>query len=58
MVMTVCQDRVSVEEGSASPPWGRRERGLVDLTQMDMIDRHVGLPLSKWRWQGVNFFSR
>ena len=24
---------------------------------MAVIDRRVGLPLSKWRWHGVDFFS-
>jgi hypothetical protein len=24
---------------------------------MDVIDRRVGLSLSKWRWHGVDFFS-
>ena len=31
--------------------------GCWDLTQMAVIDRHVGLPLSKWRGHGVDFFS-
>ena len=29
-----------------------------DLTQMVVIDRHDGLSLSKWRWHGVESFSR
>ena len=28
-----------------------------DLTQMAVIDRRDGLPLSKWRGHGVDFFS-
>jgi len=28
-----------------------------DLTQIVVIDRHVGLPLSKWRGYGVESFS-
>jgi hypothetical protein len=32
------------------------ERGR-DLTQRVVIDRHVGLPLSKWRGHGLDFFS-
>ena len=31
---------------------------VTDLTLIDVNDRHVRLPLSKWRGQGVGFFSR
>jgi len=37
---------------------GRGERGGErDLTQIETINRRVGLPLSKWRGHGVEFFS-
>src|SRR5512145_2152983 len=52
MVVTSFQANILFEDGRASPPWGRRERGLLDLTQMAVIDRCVGLPLSKWRGHG------
>ena len=29
----------------------------MDLTQIETINRLVGLPLSKWRGHGVDFFS-
>jgi len=32
-------------------------RGECDLTQRVVIDRRDGLPLSKWRGHGVDFFS-
>jgi hypothetical protein len=36
-----------LQEELASPPWGRRERGLIcDLTLIKVIDRSVGLTLS------------
>jgi hypothetical protein len=31
--------------------------GKRDLTQIVVIDRRVGLPLSKWRGHGLDFFS-
>src|SRR3989304_1358005 len=36
---------------------GGEGKEKIDLTQMNLIDRHVGLPLSKWRRHGVDFFS-
>jgi len=45
MGLLIFQSNVLLEEQIASPPWGRRERGLyLDLTQMSVINRRVGLP--------------
>jgi len=54
-VVAVVQDKVLVHGGFGFCPLG--ERGLWDLTQRMVINRHVGLPLSKWRGHGVDFFS-
>ncbi len=35
----------------------RPVQGLGDLTLIVTIDRHVRLPLSKWRGHGVGFCS-
>jgi hypothetical protein len=42
MVVLSFQVNDSFQEALASPPWGRRERGLVDLTPIVTIDRRVG----------------
>jgi len=41
------QDSVGFDERTASPPWGRRERGWLNLTLIVTIDRRVGLSLSR-----------
>ncbi len=47
-----------VGSGIGFSPSGETGEGFVwDLTQMMAIDRHVGLPLSKWRGHGVDLFS-
>jgi hypothetical protein len=58
MVGTVFLVSVLFEEGLRFSPLGETGEGFgLDLTQMETINRRVGLPLSKWRGHGLDFFS-